>query len=119
MKKIFVISSVSIIVLFTSCQNISNGNEKTINNSSIDTVVAFPDLAEAKILAKKIVDNVEQVELKKMTKKEMNKINMPLQKRLDSLRNTMLDYEKGELDNYRIKIINELVDRKVAREGKK
>lgn len=52
----------------------------------------------------------EEVEMKQITKKELDLIIMPLQRRLDSLRLFLTAEEKKELKSYKPFLINEIIE---------
>jgi hypothetical protein len=52
----------------------------------------------------------EEVEMKQMTRKELDLIIMPLQRRLDSLRLFLTTEEKNELKTYKPILFNETID---------
>lgn len=52
----------------------------------------------------------EEVEMKQMTKKELDLIIMPLQRRLDTLRLFLTADEKKELKRYKPFLINEIIE---------
>lgn len=113
-----------LFVLIISCQNSSNNESKI--DSTLEAADATntaltgdydKDLVEAKALQKSIFDYIELVETKKMTKKEMDKVALPLQKRLDSLARELTPSESLEFDKYRNQLASELVDRKVERDN--
>jgi hypothetical protein len=90
-------------------------------NNSVDTTQSIipskpSKLSEAKEIAKTILTYVEQADMKKITKKQLDKKAAPLQKHLDSLRFELTPDELKELDDYRTQLVIEMADRKVARE---
>lgn len=53
----------------------------------------------------------EEVEMKQMTKKELDLIIMPLQRRLDSLRLFLTAEEKKELKSFKPFLINDIIEK--------
>jgi hypothetical protein len=56
------------------------------------------------------LQQLEQFETKQMTRKELDLIIMPLQRRLDSLRFLLTAEERNELKTYKPILFNELID---------
>jgi hypothetical protein len=84
-----------------------------------DTIPEINNLDTAKALVQQIFYYLDQADSKIISKRELDKKAMPLQKRMDSLRNYFSSSEILELDNYRTKLASALVDKKVARDRKK
>lgn len=107
-------------ILLTSCNN--SNDTKNKNNTSdtfiVKTEIVKSKLDEAKETAKTIFELVEQVETKKITKKQLDLKAKPLQSHLDSLRLVLTADEIKELDSYRTQLVSEMVDRKVIRDRK-
>lgn len=103
------------IFIFTNCDN---NSKKQPNKNPTDNIIVKSKLDEAKEIAKTILDYVEQADSKQITKEELDKKAMPLQKQLDSLRLILTTNEIKELDSYRTQLFNELIDRKVIRDRK-
>lgn len=74
-------------------------------------------LTLAKQMVTKIVSSVEYADTEAITKEELNKIAIPLQDKLDSLKIEMEQWELDSLDAYRTKIVSEMIDRKVLRDN--
>ena len=103
-----------LILAIAGCNNIPQPESK-----SQDTIQKVNNLDTAKALAQQIFYYLDQADSRKISKLELDKKAMPLQKRMDSLRNYLNSSEILELDDYRTKLASELVDKKVARDHKK
>jgi hypothetical protein len=92
MKKI---STVLLLVVFLiSCSNNSKRNKVSVTENK----VKLTNVEDAKQTSKQIFEYIEQVEDKIISKKQLDKIAKPLQAHLDSLRPTLMLFEKQELD---------------------
>lgn len=115
-------------IMLESCNNAPETNTKNIATDSVvknetsimdslhtSAVLYKSPLSDAKETAKTIFEYVEQADTKKITKKQLDKKAMPLQKHLDSLRKVLSEDEIKDLDEYRTQLVSEMVDRKVNR----
>ncbi len=123
MRNIFIIFGTIIFFsfIFTSCKNSSSKNQKNKSSTEISTVktdIVESKLDEAKKVAKTIFDYVEQAETKQITREQLDIKANPLQSHLDSLRLVLTATEIKELDSYRTRLVNEMIDRKIIRERK-
>ena len=107
-------------ILLTSCNNptYTKNKNNTADTSKVKTEIVKSKLDEAKETAKTIFELVEQVETKKITKRQLDLKAKPLQSHLDSLRIVLTADEIKELDAYRTQLVSEMVDRKVIRDRK-
>jgi PBP1b-binding outer membrane lipoprotein LpoB len=89
------ISTVLLLVVFLiSCSNNSKRNKVSVTENK----VKLTNVGDAKQTSKQIFEYIEQVEDKIISKKQLDKIAKPLQAHLDSLRPTLMLFEKQELD---------------------
>ena len=123
MRHVFIIFRTIIFFsfIFTSCNNSSSKNQK--NKSSTETSTVKTDIVESKLyeakkVAKTILNYVEQTETKQITREQLDIKAKPLQSHLDSLRLVLTAAEIKELDAYRTRLVNEMIDRKIIRENK-
>lgn len=70
----------------------------------------------AKQIARQIILNVEKADKKQISKKEFERRTDPLKTTLDSLRKNLKQWAVVELDEYRAKVLDSLLDRKVKRD---
>jgi hypothetical protein len=118
--KTFICCTGFALTLFISCNN----HNDTKQNSNIDDTILEENtmvkskLIEAKETQKIIFQYIEQAETKKITKKQLDRMAKPLQRHLDSLGLVLNANEKKELKDYGIMLVNEMIDRKIARENK-
>jgi hypothetical protein len=121
MKKLLNLLVPICLLGLTACVTNSTSNEKAITDSIIASDRARDSIKKVELmkleLAKKMTDQmlgyIEQCEMKKMSKKELDFLAKPLKIKQDSLRNTLTSEQIKELDEYFQKKANEMVDRLV------
>lgn len=107
MKYLFTI----LFLVFISC------TENTIQKPEPDKPINQWLLVDsAKQIARQIILNVEKADKKQISKKEFERRTDPLKTTLDSLRKDLKKWAVDELDEYRSKVLDSLLDRKVKRD---
>lgn len=81
-----------------------------VGRKTNDVLTDSSKLSEAKLLAKQIIENVGKAEGKEITKSQLDKRAMPLQKKLDKLRESLTPEQVVELDEYRRTLLSKLAN---------
>lgn len=108
MKKITLLPILLILVF--AC----NFNEQQPKDSAQKEIISdHAHLEEAKAIARKLIEGLEKVEQKQISREDFENISRPLQKQLNILIISLDDHELRELESYR----NELMIKSAENNG--
>lgn len=105
MKKIF---QLSILLLFAPGCNFNEHQPK--DSAQKEIVSDHANLEEAKAIARKLIEGLEKVEQKQISREDFENISKPLQKQLNILIISLEDQELRELETYRHQLMVESVE---------
>jgi len=107
MKKIL-----PLLLLLLMALSCNFSDQQSMDSAQKKIVSDHDELEEAKAIARKLMEGLEQVEQKEISREEFESVSKPLQKQLNTLILVLEDKELQELESYRYELMVENVEKK-------